>query len=575
MAFQYPVAIPGVTVTKYLRMVMNAHRESRGEEPISLKDFRKDVEAAMTLTKVPKEFSTRYLNEGFSGGEKKRMEILQLALLAPRLAVLDETDSGLDIDALNTVAQGVNAVAARDRHGHAGHHPLPADPPHRPPAVRAHHVRGPDRQAGRPGARHRARGARLRLDPRGGRGRRMSLLAPSTADFPTLPHTGVAYLDSGATSQTPIPVIEAMDAYYREYRASVHRGVYPIAALATEAYETARAKVAAFAGSTVGETVFTRNATEAINLVAYSWGSANVRAGDLIVLTEMEHHSNLVPWQLLAERTGAELAYAPIDDEGLLIEDELDALLARGPKLVAVAHVSNVLGTVNPIADIAARAHDAGAVVVVDGAQAAPHLPLDVQALGADFYAWTAHKAYGPTGIGVLHGRRELLEAMPPFLGGGHMIAKVTKEGSRWAEPPVKFEAGTSPIAEAVGLGAAVDYLERLRHGRGVGALPRPRRLRARAHARRSTGWRSTARPTSPAAAASSRSRSPGLHPHDIAEILGREGVCVRAGHHCAQVLMERLGVAATTRASFAIHSTHDDVDRLIAGLGTVQEVFA
>jgi cysteine desulfurase / selenocysteine lyase len=401
----------------------------------------------------------------------------------------------------------------------------------------------------------------------------MSLLAPSTADFPTLPHTGVAYLDSGATSQTPLPVIEAMDAYYREYRASVHRGIYPIAALATEAYETARDKVAAFAGSSPGETVFTRNATEAINLVAYSWGSANVRAGDLLVVTEMEHHSDLVPWQLLAERTGAELAFAPIDDEGLLIDAELDALLARGPKLVAVAHVSNVLGTINPVAEIAARAHAAGAVVVVDGAQAAPHLPLDVHALDVDFYAWTAHKAYGPTGLGVLHGRRELLEAMPPFLGGGHMISKVAKEGSRWAEPPVKFEAGTSPIAEAVGLGAAVDYLERFgmdavwEHSRElVGyALERLRGIDGlEIHGPSDLSHRGTVISFA----------LPGIHPHDTAEILGREGVCIRAGHHCAQVLMQRLGVAATSRASFAVHSTHDDVDRLIAGLGKVQEVF-
>jgi len=402
----------------------------------------------------------------------------------------------------------------------------------------------------------------------------MSLLAPSTADFPTLPHTGVAYLDSGATSQTPIPVIEAMDAYYREYRASVHRGVYPIAALATEAYEGARAKVAAFAGSSAGETVFTRNATEAINLVAYSWGSANVHAGDLVVITEMEHHSNLVPWQMLCERTGAELAYVPIDDEGLLIEEQLDALLARGPKLVAVAHISNVLGTVNPVADIVARGHAAGAVVLVDGAQAAPHLPLDVHALDADFYAWTAHKAYGPTGIGVLHGRRELLEAMPPFLGGGHMIAKVEKAGSRYAEAPTKFEAGTSPIAEAVGLGAAVDYLDRFgmaavwEHSRDVVgyAVERLREVDGlEIH-----GPSDLARRGSVISFA-----LPGIHPHDVAEILGREGVCVRAGHHCAQVLMQRLGVAATTRASFAVHSTHDDVDRLIAGLGRVQEVFA
>jgi cysteine desulfurase/selenocysteine lyase len=379
----------------------------------------------------------------------------------------------------------------------------------------------------------------------------MSLLAPSTADFPTLPHTGVAYLDSGATSQTPIPVIEAMDAYYREYRASVHRGIYPIAALATEAYESARDKVAAFAGSTPAETIFTRNATEAINLVAYSWGSANVRAGDLIVITEMEHHSNLVPWQLLAERTGAELAYAPIDDEGLLIDEELDALLARGPKLVAFAHVSNVLGTINPVADIAARAHAAGAVVLVDGAQAAPHLPLDVGALGADFYAWTAHKAYGPTGLGVLHGRRELLEAMPPFLGGGHMIAKVEKAGSRWADylerfgMPAVWEHSRDVVGYAVDRLREVDGLEI--HG-----------------------------PSDLAHRGSVISFAlPGIHPHDVAEILGREGVCVRAGHHCAQVLMQRLGVTATTRASFAVHSTHDDVDRLIAGLDTVQEVFA
>jgi cysteine desulfurase/selenocysteine lyase len=401
----------------------------------------------------------------------------------------------------------------------------------------------------------------------------MSLLAPSTADFPVLPHTGVAYLDSGATSQTPLPVIEAMDAYYREYRASVHRGVYPIAALATEAYEGAREKVAAFAGSTAAETVFTRNATEAINLVAYSWGSANVRAGDLVVVTEMEHHSNLVPWQMLCERTGAELAYVPIDDEGLLIESELDALLARGPKLVAVAHVSNVLGTVNPIAEIVARAHAAGAIVLVDGAQAAPHLPLDVHALGADFYAWTAHKAYGPTGLGVLHGRYELLETMPPFLGGGHMIAKVEKLASRYAEPPTKFEAGTSPIAEAVGLGAAVDYLERFgmasvwEHSRDVVGYA-VEQLRA-VDGLEIHGPSDLSRRGSVISFALD-----GIHPHDVAEILGREGVCVRAGHHCAQVLMGRLGVAATTRASFAVHSTHDDVDRLIAGLAKVQEIF-
>jgi cysteine desulfurase/selenocysteine lyase len=400
------------------------------------------------------------------------------------------------------------------------------------------------------------------------------LTSAQAADFPTLPYTGVAYLDSAATSQTPIPVIEAMDHYYREYRASVHRGVYPIAAAATEAYESARNRVAAFAGSTPAETIFTRNATEAINLVAYAWGGANVRAGDLVVVTEMEHHSNLVPWQLLCERQGAELAYVPIDDQGRLVLSELDALLARGPKLVAFAHVSNVLATINPVADIVARAHAVGATVLVDGSQAVPHMPVDVGRLGADFYAWTGHKAYGPTGIGVLHGRLDILEAMPPFLAGGHMISKVERGGSRWAESPMKFEAGTSPIAEAVGLGAAVDYLSAL----GMEAV--------REHGRDLTGYMVEQLQASPGIklhgpldledrGSAVSFELEGVHPHDVSEILGRQGVCVRAGHHCAQILMNCLGVAATTRASVAVHSTRDDVDRLIAGLDEVRRVFA
>jgi cysteine desulfurase/selenocysteine lyase len=320
----------------------------------------------------------------------------------------------------------------------------------------------------------------------------MTLVAPDKADFPVLSQEGLAYLDSGATAQTARPVIEAMDEYYTEYRASIHRGVYPLAARSTEAYESARERVAAFAGSTPGETVFTRNATEALNLVAYAWGQENVRAGDLVVVTQMEHHSNLVPWQLLCARTGAELAYVPISDEGILDLAALDALLARRPKVLAVTHVSNVLGTINPIAELAERAHAAGTILVVDGAQAAPHLPIDVRALGADFYAWTGHKAYGPTGVGVLHGRRELLEAMPPFLGGGHMIARVGDFESSWAEPPARFEAGTMPIAEAIGLGAAVDYLSGLGmdavrgHGREItGYAVEGRRAGARRHAPR------------------------------------------------------------------------------------------
>lgn len=402
----------------------------------------------------------------------------------------------------------------------------------------------------------------------------MSLALPTFADFPVLAGRDVCYLDSAATSQTPVPVIEAMDAYYREFRASVHRGVYPLAAEATAAFESAREQIAALVGSTAGETVLTRNATEAINLVAYSWGSANVSRGDLIVLTEMEHHSNLVPWQMLCQRTGAELAFVPIDDDGRLRLDVLDELLARQPKLVAVTHVSNVLSTINPVADIVARAHAAGAKVLVDGSQAVPHLPVDIAALDADFYAWTGHKAYGPTGIGVLHGKRALLEAMPPFLGGGSMISRVELHESRYAEPPARFEAGTSAIAEGIGLGAACELL------RDIGME------QVRAHGREITAHAverlaevpglSLHGPSDPTMRAPLCSFSiEGVHPHDVAEILGRDGVCVRAGHHCAQPLMRRLGVHATSRASFALHTTHDDIDRLVTGLHTVRDVFA
>jgi cysteine desulfurase / selenocysteine lyase len=392
----------------------------------------------------------------------------------------------------------------------------------------------------------------------------MSLAVPPATEFPVLAREGLVYLDSAATSQTPRPVIEAMDHYYNDYRASIHRGVYPLAAEATEAYEGARERVAAFAGSTAGETVFTRNATEALNIAARGLAGP----GDRVAVTQMEHHSNIVPWQLV----GAELDWVAIDDEGLLDLDALDAALARRPKVVAVAHVSNVLGTINPIAEIARRAHDAGAIVVVDGAQAAPHLPIDVGEI--DFYAWTGHKAYGPTGIGVLHGRRELLEQIPPLLGGGHMIARVMDDGFTAAEPPAKFEAGTMPVAEAIGLGAAVDWLS----GVGMDAV--------RAHSRDVVGYAyerlselSDLTLYGPSDLDQRGSviafAMDGVHPHDVAEIIGREGVCVRAGHHCAQPLMRRLGVSATSRASFAVHSTREDVDRLVEALATVREVFA
>jgi len=378
------------------------------------------------------------------------------------------------------------------------------------------------------------------------------------------------YLDTAATSQTVRPAIEAMDRYYETYRASIHRGIYSIATEATDAYELARERVARFVGSTARETIFTKNATEAINLVAYSWGRANVGPDDLVVISQMEHHANIIPWQLL----GCKLAYIPMFDDGSLDLDAFDALLEQQPKLVAVAHVSNVVGTINPVAEITLRAHEAGAMVLVDGAQAVPSMPVDVAEIDADFYAWTGHKVYGPTGIGVLHGRFDILSAMPPFLGGGHMIARVGDFSSTWAEPPTRFEAGTMPIAEAIGLGEAVEWLSGIgmdnvrEHGRDVTAYALERLL-----AVDGLSVHGTTDPDGRGALVSFELE--GIHPHDVAEILGRQGVCVRAGHHCAQPLMRRLGSPASTRASFAIHATREDVDRLIEGLAKVQEVFA
>ncbi len=379
----------------------------------------------------------------------------------------------------------------------------------------------------------------------------------------------LVYLDSAATAQKPRAVLDSLAESLGLHNANIHRGVYPLAVEATERFEGARARIARFTGMDEAETIFTKNATEAINLVAYSWGRQNVGEGDLLVLTPMEHHSNIVPWQLLAEATGAELAYAELTEDGRLDLDSLDALLAREPKLVACAHVSNVLGTVNPVAEIARRAHAAGALLLLDGAQAVPQRAVDVCATGADFYAWTGHKVYGPTGIGVLHARRELLEAMPPFLAGGDMISSVDFFASRWNELPWKFEAGTTPFAEATALGAAVEWLDAL----GLDAVA--------AHERDLTGYALERL----AEAGGIRVFGPGLehrgalvsfavegaHPHDVAEILARENVCVRAGHHCAQPLMRRLGVPATARASFAVHNTREDVDRLLEALASVR----
>jgi len=401
-------------------------------------------------------------------------------------------------------------------------------------------------------------------------------LSATREEFPVLRREfdgrPVVYLDSAATSLTPAPVIEAMDAYYRDYRSSVHRGVYPLAVEATEAFEGARERIARWLGSTIEETIFTANVTAAINLVAYTWGRQNVRPGDLIVLTEAEHHSNVVPWQLLAADAGAELAYVRVGDDGRLDLESFEALLARGPRLVAFGHISNVLGTINPVAELTARAHEAGAVVLIDGAQAVPQVPVDLRAIDADFYAWTGHKLYGPTGIGVLHGRRELLEAMPPFMGGGHMIRTVGATESTWTDLPWKFEGGTSQIAEAIGLGAAVDWVSALGMER---IRAHERALMQDALARLSEIPGITLH--GPAGAADRGALVSfvlqGAHPHDVGEILGREGVCVRTGHHCAQPLMRRLGATATTRASYSVFSTTADTDRLIEGLAEVRRV--
>lgn len=405
----------------------------------------------------------------------------------------------------------------------------------------------------------------------------------SASVFPSL-REGVAYLDTGATSQTPEPVIAAVDDYYRHHRASVHRGVYALAIEATGLFEGARTSLAARMGVAAEDTVFARNATELFNLVSRGWGESHVRAGDRILVSRMEHHSNFVPWWRLAKQVGAELVEVPVLDDGRLDREAMTGLLP-GARLLALTHVSNVLGTINPVAEIVAEARAHGVVTVIDGAQAVPQIPVDVGAIDADFYVWTGHKAYGPTGIGVLHGKRERLLETEPLLGGGHMISKVSYDEVKFAAPPERFEAGTSAIAEAVGLGAAISWLDAPDGAGGIDAV--------RAHSRDITAY-ALARLAADVAgitlfgpgADAPDAGCPddkagvisfaldGVHPHDIAEILARSGVCVRAGHHCAQPLMERLGVSATTRASIAVHTTREEIDQLVDGLHEVQRIF-
>jgi cysteine desulfurase / selenocysteine lyase len=398
------------------------------------------------------------------------------------------------------------------------------------------------------------------------------------ASFPALAREvngqPIAYLDSGASSQRVLASIQAVDRYERSHHSNVHRGSHTLSAEATAAYEGARATVADHVGAADRrELVFVRNATEAINLVAQSWGRANLGQGDRIVLTEMEHHSNIVPWQMVAAERGAEIDWVPVDDAGGLDLAALAALLERGPKLVAVAHLSNVLGTENPLAEISRMAHDAGALVVADGAQAAPKLPLAVSELGVDFYAFTGHKLYAPTGIGALWARLDLLRAMPPYQGGGSMIRKVTKERTTWADPPTRFEAGTPAISQAIGMAAALRWLD----GIGMEAVAaHEHEITAYALERLGEvpGLRIFGPPPSAERLGPVSFELEGVHAHDVAEILDRHGVAVRAGHHCAQPLMDRLGVPATARASFGVYTTPEEIDRLVEGLHDARRVF-
>lgn len=398
-------------------------------------------------------------------------------------------------------------------------------------------------------------------------------------DFPVLDvevHPGVklVYLDSGATSQKPLQVIEAMDTYYRRQNSNIHRGVHTLAEDATLAYENARVKVAKFINAAKPrEIIFTRNATEAINLVAYSWGRANLKAGDVVLLTEMEHHANLVPWQMLASEKGIRLEFIPVTEGFLLDLAALPALLEQfKPKLVAFTAMSNVLGTITPAAEIIRQAHAAGALTLIDGAQSVPHLATDVQALDVDFLAFSSHKMLGPTGLGVLYGKQALLEAMPPFLGGGDMIKRVQLRTFVPNALPHKFEAGTPAIAEVIGLGAAVDYLNAV----GMDAIA--------AHDHELTAYALERLeevpgiwifgPSAEHKSSNATFTFAGAHPHDVAEILNRYGVATRAGHHCAMPVHEKFGIPATTRASFYLYNTREEIDQLIEALYKVKEIF-
>ena len=397
-------------------------------------------------------------------------------------------------------------------------------------------------------------------------------------DFPILNrevHPGVklVYLDSTATAQKPSVVINAMDRYYRMTNANIHRGVHTLAEEATTAYEAARVQIAKFIGAkSPHEVIYTRNTTESINLVAYTWARANLSAGDVIILTEMEHHSNLVPWQMLASERGVRLEFIPVTREGALDLDEYRHLLELNPKLVAFSHMSNVLGTINPAKEIIQLAHQAGAITLVDGAQSVPHFKMDVRDLDADFLAFSGHKMCGPTGIGILYGKQALLEAMPPFMGGGDMIRKVFLRSFAPNTLPHKFEAGTPAIAEAIGLGAAVEYLSQVGMD-AIGVHEQAMATYALDRLAEVSGLEIFGQVPEPRGGVVSFTLK-GIHPHDVAQVLDSDGIAVRAGHHCAMPLHEKFGIPATTRASFYLYTTTEEVDRLVIGLEKVKQFF-
>ncbi len=382
----------------------------------------------------------------------------------------------------------------------------------------------------------------------------------------------LVYLDNAATTQKPLAVIESMDNYYRHYNSNIHRGVHSLSEEATAAYEGARERIARFINAASDrQTIFTRNATEAINVVAHSWGRANLGPGDEVLITEMEHHSNIVPWQIMQEQLGFTLRYVPITDGGLLDLSELDTLLNERTKLFAFVHVSNVLGTVNPAAELVKAAHAVGALALIDASQSVPHMPVDVQALDADFLVFSGHKLCGPTGIGILYGKRDLLEAMPPFMGGGDMIREVKMSGSRWNTLPYKFEAGTPAIAEGIGLGAAVDFLQEV----GMDWIWQHE------HALTSYAYERLAQVEGlhilgPEQRGGLIAFTLGeVHPHDLSAVLDADGVAIRAGHHCAQPIHDRLGIVASARASFYLYNTFEEVDKLVVGLEKAGQIFA